>query len=122
MRADSAGLLRENQRAASRITKPRTRKATISGMSGLRRGGRAWGPETPGICGMSALNREAGAGSVIARSSLGACRVIQEGDREASDDTFALVTLYVGRGEVGNPIEQHNRMEMELCLKSNIHW
>jgi hypothetical protein len=48
--------------------------------------------------------------------------VIQEGDREASDDTFALLTLYVGQAEVGNPIERLNRAAKELCLKSNIHW
>jgi len=47
--------------------------------------------------------------------------VIQEGDRGQSDDTFALVTLYVGPAHVGNPIERHNRPQKELCLKSNIH-
>ena len=47
--------------------------------------------------------------------------MIQEGDRGQSDDTFALVTLYVGQAHVGNPIERHNQLAKELCLKSNIH-
>jgi hypothetical protein len=46
--------------------------------------------------------------------------VIQEGDRGQRDDTFVLVTLYVGQADVGNPIERHNRPAKELCLKSNI--
>jgi hypothetical protein len=47
--------------------------------------------------------------------------VIQEGDRGQSDDTFALVTLYVGQADVSNPIERHNHPAKQLCLKSNIH-
>lgn len=48
--------------------------------------------------------------------------MIQEGDREASDDTFALEILYEGERGVGNPIERVNDLAEELCLKSNIYW
>ena len=42
-RAGSTGLLCENQRTATRMTRPRTRKAMIKGSSGLRRGRREEG-------------------------------------------------------------------------------
>ena len=47
--------------------------------------------------------------------------MIQEGDRGQSDDTFALMTLYVGQADVSNPVEWQNQSAKELCLKSNIH-
>ena len=48
--------------------------------------------------------------------------MIREGDRGQSDDTFALLTVYGGQADVGNPIERGAEKREELCLKGNIYW